>query len=1340
MSECHPAPTLPPEEYRRIEREAEKLHAAWEAYHTGDRSSPPAAPDVLLGRPPEVVELVGVLLAEDRLRRQRGGQPGGTLPEGFEALAETKAREGGMGVVHKARQVGLNRVVAVKMIRAESPTGEGLARFRTEAEAVAKLRHPGIVQVHQSGEHNGRPFLVLEFVEGGSLAGRIARGLPGPREAARWLEQLARAVAYAHEHGVLHRDLKPANVLLTPEGAPKVTDFGLARKLDEPGRTVPGMLFGTPSYMAPEQAAGAVGEVTVRTDVYGLGAILYEALTGRPPFPLGEVEPARRPEETLRQVRKAPPKPPREFRPRIPADLETVCLKCLAKDPDERYASAADLAEDLRRFLAGEPITARPVGPLRRVLKWARRQPVIAGLSGLALVALVTGAAVSVAFGLQAQEKESQALKAVKATEEKHKALQESLAVGFLRPLGHSRDQAPLGAVELEALGELACWPRRDEQVRLLFVSRALEKPGTAGQLGRRLEESVIAAVGLRQDLRERVICQAATRLQEARAPREVKVVCARVLAQLRCREETWVELATDALLAEMARETDWRSLSALAQALAALPGNFTPEQTKQAAALTARLVEMNFGTSDAITSISQAFTALAAKMPAGEATALAGRVLELVPVSERERLLFAALAHKVLPEQAPRLADRITELAAGTNNLRDLEPLARALAALAEKLPAEQAGRHASVLAGRIIDLAVRDGPPDDRRGALEGLAVLADKVPVGQAPALAGRIVELAVELPPPIIWNHSEFQRTVWKVYAALADKVPAGQAARLADRIVASAAKAPLHSLGEVSKAFARLAGKLPAGQAGRQATTLAARILNRAAVLGYSPDLVPLSEGFTALSGQIPAEQVPALAARMVELIPKSTHPRPLGFLWEGLRELAGKVPPGQASGLAERIVELAGETTDPDRQAVLAHVFLAVADKLPAERAGKCAAALANGIVKGAEKSTAARPLRRLSLSFVALAGKIPPEQAGKQALTFAGRILDQATRTAAEAAPLPVERRAAADADLVELSAAFAAQAAKVPPEQVPTLVGRALELSTARTIRPSFLHFLSEAFAALTDKLPAEQARKHAAALATRIAARAATVRDPNSLCHLSKAFAAVADQLPVEQAGRHGATIADLILLQAFWITDARSSDQEARIVLADAFKALAPKLPAGQASTLAGQVVEQAAQAKAHATYRKVFLLLCFTKLAGKVPAEQASALASRIVELADGADDADTADVLSRAFAELPGRRTERQVNALILRLARLSHQQRYAKGGLGSLDRLLPQASSRTMVEALKQPSCVGTTRAALLEHLGRRYQLAFRDVWELVDYLQEAAPELGLDAPPLPE
>jgi serine/threonine-protein kinase len=309
--------------------------------------------------------------------------------EGYEIFGELG--RGAMGVIYKARQQSLGRLVALKMINPDREDyAQSHARFRSEAEKLARLQHPNIVQIFEVGEQNGRPYFAMELVEGSSLAQKLAGARLPDGQAAQLVETLARAMHYAHQQGIIHRDLKPGNVLLRGDAATpveqcalKIADFGLAKQLDAAGQTHSGMILGTPSYMAPEQVDTRPQVTGPAVDVYALGAILYELLTGRPPFQ------AATPLQVLEHVRTEEPVPPSRCNAQVARDLETICLKCLHKEPSRRYGSAEALAEDLGRFQRGEPIRARPVGPVERGLRWCRRRPVPAGLLAALLLAFL---------------------------------------------------------------------------------------------------------------------------------------------------------------------------------------------------------------------------------------------------------------------------------------------------------------------------------------------------------------------------------------------------------------------------------------------------------------------------------------------------------------------------------------------------------------------------------------------------------------------------------------------------------------------------------------------------------------------------------------------------------------------------------------------------------------------------------------------------------------------------------------------------------------------------------------------------------------------------------------
>ncbi len=303
-----------------------------------------------------------------------------------------------MGVVYQARQLSLNRPVALKMIRGGLLADDAdLRRFQNEAEAVALLDHPGIVPVYEVGEHGGQKYFSMKLVEGGNLAEQLAAFNDDPRGAGSLLAEAAEAVHHAHMRGILHRDLKPANILVDTEGRPHVTDFGLAKRVEaDIEMTASGVILGTPAYMSPEQATGHRGTITTATDVYGLGAILYALLAGKAPFGGDSVI------QTLEAVRTRPPEPPSRINAKVPRDLETICLKCLEKDPRRRYASAQALADDLRSWLDSRPISARRVGMGERAWLWCKRRPAVAVLVAALVLATVGGTAAVIAVQARA--------------------------------------------------------------------------------------------------------------------------------------------------------------------------------------------------------------------------------------------------------------------------------------------------------------------------------------------------------------------------------------------------------------------------------------------------------------------------------------------------------------------------------------------------------------------------------------------------------------------------------------------------------------------------------------------------------------------------------------------------------------------------------------------------------------------------------------------------------------------------------------------------------------------------------------------------------------------------
>ncbi len=409
---------------------------------------------------------------------------------------------GGMGVVYLARQAELNRLVALKMILSGAHAGPvERARFRAEAEAAARLQHPNIVQIFEIGEADGHPYLAFEFVAGGSLSSRLTGTPWSAREAALLIETLARAIHHAHQRGVIHRDLKPANILLSTKlvsveplsdstvrgldlGLPKIADFGLAKRLREGtdakgGHTRTGAVMGTPSYIAPEQARGHSARVGPAADVYALGAILYELLTGRPPF-RGET-----PLDTVLLVMGTEPVPPRQLQPKIPRDLETICMMCLQKEPRKRYASAEQLAEDLRRYQEKRPITARPASAWAKLVKWGRRRPATAALMALLVLITLGIAAGSIYFNFRlndAAERERIAAAQARAQQqaaeaESRRAEEQRLEAVRLRGEAEQKEQVARRSLYALQLAQIAVLTERDPRRAMQLLDDPLRCP-----------------------------------------------------------------------------------------------------------------------------------------------------------------------------------------------------------------------------------------------------------------------------------------------------------------------------------------------------------------------------------------------------------------------------------------------------------------------------------------------------------------------------------------------------------------------------------------------------------------------------------------------------------------------------------------------------------------------------------------------------------------------------------------------------------------------------------------------------------------------------------------------
>ena len=647
---------------------------------------------------------------------------------------------GGMGIVYRARQISLNRLVALKMLKSDVlASDDERRRFRNEAEAVAVLDHPHIVPILEVGEHEGHRYFTMKLVEGPSLDHTLGEYTSDPKAAARLVATATEAVHHAHQRGILHRDLKPSNILLDERGEPYITDFGLAKRVKADSElTHSGAILGTPAYMAPEQASGHRGVVTTASDVYGLGAVLYALLTGKAPFSGDSVV------DTLEQVRERAPEPPSKLNQATPRDLEVICLKCLEKDPARRYGTAQDLAADLRRWLAAEPIAARPVGRLERGWLWARRNPVVAGLIASVALALILGAVVSSVFAVQAVNAE--------------RSLERAFARSLAKPLNPDADDATsISEPERESLWQLAGYD--GESLRLRFLDAA-DDPLVLRQLRARSEPAAVAALGLDPERRAKASQMLVERLRDPALPLESKVELAFLLLEIEDRHRVATEQAADVLI-----QAFWGPVS---QQLRSRWEKRLKEVAKQiepnAAGQVMLAVMEHVADADGLTGWAEALASLATRLePPGAAKLFSPAADQLAAALER-----------------------------GANSDARVE-LADGLASLVSRLSPSEAAKLCSPAAKQLAAaLEGENGPPDisgRKEGLLGSLLAVAANLDPGDAVATARK---LAASLG----HNTDAYARrrvavavsgVVWGRDAAEAERVCAPAAKTLADAL-------------------------------------------------------------------------------------------------------------------------------------------------------------------------------------------------------------------------------------------------------------------------------------------------------------------------------------------------------------------------------------------------------------------------------------------------------------------------------------------------------------------------------------------------------------------------
>jgi hypothetical protein len=1280
--------------------------------------------------------------AEPKPPQAGAGWP--TVP-GYEIVAQLG--KGGMGVVYKAHQTALRRTVALKMILHGDYAGpEERRRFQTEAGAVARLQHPQFVQVYEVGEHKGLPFFSLEFCPGGSLEKQLDGKPWEAKRAAALVETLARAMHAAHQAGLVHRDLKPGNVLLTPDGTPKVTDFGLAKRLDVRGDTQTGVILGTPEYMAPEQA-GKSREVGPAADTYALGAILYELMTGRPPFQ------AATPLDTILQVVGDEPVPPSRLYGRTPRDLETICVKCLQKQPGKRYDSALSLAQDLRHFQNGEPITARPVGRTERAWRWCRRNPAVASLATAVLLVFAAGTVASSALAALADRRAGEAAKAEgKALQEAENStaarndlqksndkLLTSVARSLLRPLGlqapaRGQSVVPLSDPEIEALWELESSP---EQILLRFVGEAIQRPVTTRQLKNWSMWILHAAVGLDVRRREVVERMLAERMSAEGMPLEQRVDLAWSLVTLDDLSLRTASRAFMTLTQAIGSMTEPNALHALGERLSAVGVRLGPKEAAEASTALAQAMS-TAGDSDALV---EALLAVTTRLEPGVAAETVVQAMDTTSNSLKLPALawaLSAVAARMEPKEAvatltqamskPKLSVVLPQLAGGLS----------AVAARMDPKDAVAACRGATEILIQAITRASQD--PNRLQALAQGLAAVATHLQPNEAavacrPAAAALAQALSKKNIPSGVYALAEGLSAVAARLEPKEAATPCAKAAAALARAIGSKTDIYRPTLPELARSLAAVAARLEP----QQAQDVAAYLVEAISKSTESNKLGSLAEGLCAVAARMEPQEA-AIACRpaagaLTQAISKETNEWTLQALVRRLSAVTARLEPHQAREVADGFARAMVKTTTdqtrlwtPDHTKLwsLAQGLSAAAAQLDRNQAKEVAAGLARAMNRVREPYALYAWARGLS----AVAARMDPRDAAG-ACTGATEIL---TRAMTEASTDPYQLQA--------LAQGLSAVMTQLEPKQATLACRGATEILTqaiTKETNPNVSEQLAQGLSAVAARLEPKQAAAVLAHAMNRII-------EPSALLILAGGLLGVANRLQRQEADavcREAVSTLVKVIPKARKGADWRG--------FAQILSAMAVRLEPKQA----GEVSEALTGAM---TTRDPSAL---PELAGGLsavayrlePTEAAAVCKQAAVTLTSALNTSSTTDAqtfprltlsLSAVLTGTAGTSLSGQSQRAVALVTALSST---ANGqSLLSTVPLLYLAgkplqsrlSTPQLVELLKNPLCVGEASRIVLEVLGARYKRQFANQWEFVHFAQEQ--NLGLDFTSPPE